>query len=93
MLALLGLVTVGSLVPFTLYAYGQARTTPEVAGAFVNLEPLVGVTLGALAFGDPLGGASLLGGAAILVGHRAEHVSFWIYRPAFGTVRDRVTQL
>ena len=68
LLAGLGLVTVGSLVPFTLYAYGQARTTPEVAGAFVNLEPLVGVSLGAFAFGDPLGGASIAGGLAIVVG-------------------------
>lgn len=68
LLAGLGLVTVGSLLPFTLYAYGQARTTPEVAGAFVNLEPLVGVTLGAIAFGDPVGIAGLAGGAAILLG-------------------------
>lgn len=63
-----GLVTVGSLVPFTLYAYGQARTSAEVAGAFVNLEPLVGVALGAAAFGDPFGAASLAGGLTILVG-------------------------
>lgn len=66
--AAVGLITVGSLVPFTLYAYGQARTTPEVAGAFVNLEPLVGVTLGALAFGDPLGIVGLIGGLAIVGG-------------------------
>jgi drug/metabolite transporter (DMT)-like permease len=68
LLAGLGLVTVGSLVPFTLYAYGQARTSAEVAGAFVNLEPLVGVALGALAFGDPFGPFSVAGGAAIVVG-------------------------
>ena len=67
-LAGLGLVTLGSLVPFTLYAYGQARTPPEVAGAFVNLEPLVGVVLGAVAFGDPVGAASLAGGVAIVAG-------------------------
>jgi drug/metabolite transporter (DMT)-like permease len=64
----IGLITVGSLVPFTLYAYGQARTSAEVAGAFVNLEPLVGVALGALAFGDPFGTVTLAGGAAIVVG-------------------------
>lgn len=68
LLAGLGLVTVGSLVPFTLYAYGQARTSAEVAGAFVNLEPLVGVALGALAFGDPFGKLSVAGGAAIVLG-------------------------
>ena len=61
-------MTVGSLVPFTLYAYGQARTSAEVAGAFVNLEPLVGVLLGALAFGDPVGALTLAGGAAIVAG-------------------------
>jgi drug/metabolite transporter (DMT)-like permease len=55
-------------VPFTLYAYGQARTSAEVAGAFVNLEPLVGVALGAVAFGDPFGTLSLVGAGAILSG-------------------------
>jgi drug/metabolite transporter (DMT)-like permease len=68
LLSAIGLVTVGSLVPFTLYAYGQARTSAEVAGAFVNLEPLVGVTLGAWAFGDPFGPISLAGGLTILAG-------------------------
>lgn len=68
LVAFLGLVTIGSLVPFTLYAYGQARTSAEVAGAFVNLEPLVGVALGAAAFGDPFGGVSLAGAVAILSG-------------------------
>src|SRR5205823_1698850 len=46
------LVTVGSVLPFAFYAYGQARVPAEVAGAFVNLEPLVGAALGALAFRD-----------------------------------------
>jgi drug/metabolite transporter (DMT)-like permease len=80
LLAAAGLVTVGSLVPFTLYAYGQARTSAEVAGAFVNLEPLVGVALGALAFGDPFGTVSLAGGAAILVG-----IALSVLAPTGGT--------
>ena len=62
------LATVGSLLPFTLYAYGQSRVSAEVAGAFVNLEPLVGAALGALAFRDPFGGPQALGAAAILAG-------------------------
>jgi len=62
------LVTVGSLLPFTLYAYGQARVSAELAGAFVNLEPLVGAALGALAFRDPFGGPQAVGAAAILAG-------------------------
>jgi len=68
LLATLGLVLAGTLVPFALYAYGQAHVAPETAGAFLNLEPLVGVALGALAFGEPLGPGQLVGGAAVLVG-------------------------
>ena len=39
-----------------------------VAGAFVNLEPLVGALTGAVVFHDAVGPAQLAGGAAILVG-------------------------
>ncbi len=66
--AALTLVTVGSVVPFSLYAWGQARVRAEVAGAFVNLEPLVGTALGALVFHDPFGPTGLAGAAAILAG-------------------------
>ncbi len=62
------LVVVGSLLPFTLYAYGQTRVVPEVAGSFMNLEPLVGAVLGALAFHDPWGPAQAAGATAIAVG-------------------------
>jgi O-acetylserine/cysteine efflux transporter len=85
LLAALGLVTVGSLVPFTLYAYGQARTSAEVAGAFVNLEPLVGVALGAAAFGDPFGRLSLAGGIAIVVG-----IGLSVLAPTGGTSDSRL---
>ena len=68
MLAALVLATAGSLLPFTLYAYGQMRVSAEVAGAFVNLESLVGAAMGALAFQDPFGPAQLMGAAAILGG-------------------------
>jgi drug/metabolite transporter (DMT)-like permease len=63
-----GLVIVGSLLPFALYAYGQKHVAAEVAGAFANLEPLVGAALGALVFHDPFGGLSVLGGVAVLLG-------------------------
>jgi drug/metabolite transporter (DMT)-like permease len=66
--AFLALAGLGSVVPFVLYAYGQKRVAPEVAGAFVNLEPLVGAMIGAFAFGDPFGPAQLLGAAAIVGG-------------------------
>jgi O-acetylserine/cysteine efflux transporter len=66
--AALALVTIGSLIPFALYAYGQARVSPEIAGAFVNLEPLVGAALGAMVFGDPFGRGHAAGTIAILAG-------------------------
>jgi drug/metabolite transporter (DMT)-like permease len=68
LLATMGLATVGTVLPFTLFAFGQSRMPAEVAGAFLNIEPLVGAVLGMVAFGDPAGPAQLLGGAAILGG-------------------------
>jgi drug/metabolite transporter (DMT)-like permease len=67
-LAVVALVAGGTLLPFTLFAYGQSRISAEVAGAFLNLEPLVGVIAGAVAFGDPVGFAQAAGGVAILGG-------------------------
>jgi drug/metabolite transporter (DMT)-like permease len=67
-LAVLGLTTVGTLAPFTLFAYGQHTVSTEVAGAFLNLEPLVGALAGVVAFGDPAGPRLLLGAAVILGG-------------------------
>ena len=66
--AFAALVVVGSIVPFALYAYGQARVAPVVAGAFVNLEPLVGAAVGAFALGEPLGLPQGAGAAAIVAG-------------------------
>jgi drug/metabolite transporter (DMT)-like permease len=63
-----GLTLLGTLAPSTLFAYGQARVSAEIAGAFVNLEPLVGAAIGAVAFGDPVGLTWAAGGAAILTG-------------------------
>jgi len=68
LIALAALATLGTLAPFALFAYGQSRVPAELAGAFLNLEPLVGTVAGALAFGDPFGNPQLIGGAAILIG-------------------------
>src|SRR4051812_31283972 len=68
LLGFLGLAVAGSLLPFALYAYGQARVVPEVAGAFVNLEPLVGALLGAFLFDDPFGAVQVAGVVALVVG-------------------------
>lgn len=66
--AVIALAAVGTLLPFTLFAYGQRRVRPEIAGAFLNLEPLVGAAAGIAFFGDPAGLPQFLGGAAILTG-------------------------
>jgi len=67
-LAAAGLAAGGTLLPFTLFAYAQSRVSAEVAGAFLNLEPLVGAVAGVAFFGDPAGLRQLTGGAAILAG-------------------------
>jgi O-acetylserine/cysteine efflux transporter len=66
--AVLGLAMVGTLAPFTLFAYGQHKVSTEVAGAFLNLEPLVGALVGVAAFADPAGPRLVIGGAAIVAG-------------------------
>jgi len=67
-LAVVALAGFGTLLPFTLFAFGQSRVSADVAGAFLNLEPLVGVVAGAVAFGDPVGLPQVAGGGAILAG-------------------------
>src|SRR6266568_3889078 len=67
-LAVVALALAGTLLPFTLFAFGQSRVSAEVAGAFLNLEPLVGAIAGAVAFGDPVGLAQVAGGVTILAG-------------------------
>ena len=67
-LAFAALVVAGTLLPFVLYATGQARVTAELAGAFVNVEPLVGAMVGAALFHDVFGPAQTLGATAILGG-------------------------
>jgi drug/metabolite transporter (DMT)-like permease len=67
-LAVVALALGGTLAPFTLFAFGQSRVSAEVAGAFLNLEPLVGAIAGAVAFGDKVGLVQVTGGLAILAG-------------------------
>jgi O-acetylserine/cysteine efflux transporter len=67
-LAVGALTAFGTLLPFTLFAYGQSRMRAELAGAFLNLEPLVGALAGVVVFGDPAGAVQVAGGAAILAG-------------------------
>jgi O-acetylserine/cysteine efflux transporter len=67
-LAVLALAVAGTLVPFTLFAYGQKHVSAELAGGFLNLEPLVGAVAGVLFFANPAGPRQLAGGAAIVAG-------------------------
>jgi O-acetylserine/cysteine efflux transporter len=67
-LAVIALAAGGTVLPFTLFAYGQSRVSAEVAGSFYNIEPLVGAVIGVVAFGDPAGLAQAVGGAAIVAG-------------------------
>ena len=68
LLAVIALIAGGTLLPFTLFAFGQSRLPAEIAGAFLNIEPLVGAAAGVVVFGNPAGPAQLGGGAAILGG-------------------------
>jgi drug/metabolite transporter (DMT)-like permease len=66
-LAVASLALAGALA-FPLFAFGQARVPAELAGAFVNLEPVVGVAVGWIAFGDAAAIGQLFGAAAVLLG-------------------------
>jgi O-acetylserine/cysteine efflux transporter len=85
-LAVVGLAAVGTLAPFTLFAYGQHKVPTEVAGAFLNLEPLIGALVGVVAFGDPAGPRLLAGGAAILGGIVMSSLPALRGRPRLATV-------
>jgi O-acetylserine/cysteine efflux transporter len=67
-LATAALAVGGTLLPFALFAYAQSRVPAEVAGAFLNIEPLVGAIAGAVFFGNATGPGQLTGGLAILGG-------------------------
>jgi O-acetylserine/cysteine efflux transporter len=68
LMATVGLIVAGTVGPTTLFAFGQSHVSADVAGAFLNLEPLVGAITGVVLFSDPVGLAQLAGGAAILTG-------------------------
>ncbi|MBV9336079.1 MAG: DMT family transporter [Solirubrobacterales bacterium] len=67
-LALAALALAGTPLPFWLFAFGQARVPADLAGAFVNLEPVVGGVAGWLVLGEPAAIGQILGVAAVLAG-------------------------
>jgi hypothetical protein len=99
LLAVAGLALCGTVLPFTLFAFGQSRVSADVAGAFLNLEPLVGAIAGAVVFANPVGRIQALGGVAILGGIGLSGVpSLWPRRQpadplALTTVADRGDQV
>ena len=66
--AFVALALLGTILPFWLFAYGQARVAPELAGAFVNLEPLVGAVVGWVAFANPVGIWQIVGALTVVAG-------------------------
>jgi O-acetylserine/cysteine efflux transporter len=66
--AVLALALTGTLLAFWLFAWAQARVPAELAGSFVNLEPLVGALTGAVVFHDVVGPDLIAGGVAIVAG-------------------------
>jgi O-acetylserine/cysteine efflux transporter len=67
-LAVSALAIAGTLLPFWLFALGQTRVPAELAGAYVNLEPVVGAAVGWLVFGDAAAVGQLAGACAVLAG-------------------------
>jgi O-acetylserine/cysteine efflux transporter len=67
-IAFAALALPGTVLPFWLFAYGQARVHAELAGAFVNLEPLIGALVGWVAFSDPIGPWQIIGALALITG-------------------------
>ena len=86
-LALLALALAGTPLPFGLFAFGQARVPADLAGAFLNLEPVVGAAAGWLALGEPAAAGQLLGVAAVLLGIA---MSTWPARPEAPALPVRV---
>jgi drug/metabolite transporter (DMT)-like permease len=66
--AVVGLALAGTALGYALFAFGQARVAPDLAGAFVNLEPLVGAAAGAVLFHDVFGAWQIAGALAVVVG-------------------------
>lgn len=67
-IALVALTLAGTVLPFWLFAVGQARVGPAIAGVYLNLEPLVGAAVGWIAFGDRAGSFQVLGMLIVLSG-------------------------
>jgi O-acetylserine/cysteine efflux transporter len=66
--AVVALGILGTILPFWLFAYGQSKVSAQQAGAYVNLEPVVGAAVGWMAFGNPATVVQILGAAGVVLG-------------------------
>jgi drug/metabolite transporter (DMT)-like permease len=66
--AVLSLSLLGTALPFWLFAYGQSKVSARLAGAYVNLEPVVGVAVGWAAFDNPATAVQIVGALGVLFG-------------------------
>jgi len=66
--AFIGLAFGGTLLPFWLFARGQARVPAQLAGVFVNIEPIVGAAIGWIAFSNPASIPQLCGVLSVIGG-------------------------
>jgi O-acetylserine/cysteine efflux transporter len=100
-LAAAALAVIGTVLPYTLFAFGQTGVAAEIAGAFLNLETLVAALLGATLFGEPkslgqgVGALALLGGIFLSTwpgtepARRLEVVPTWEGTPELEAVLER----
>jgi len=86
--ALAGQGLLSTLLATAAWQFGAARVGSATAGVFINIEPLLGATLGVLMFGDRLtaglavGGAMILAGSfAVVLGERAQPASDLAHNP------------
>jgi drug/metabolite transporter (DMT)-like permease len=67
LLALVYLITLGSLVGFSAYIWLLKVAPTHLVGTYAYVNPVVAVLLGALWLGEPITPTILIGGAAIVV--------------------------
>jgi O-acetylserine/cysteine efflux transporter len=67
-LAFAALALAGTVLPFWLFAAGQARVRAEIASAYLNLEPVVGAAVGWLGFGEAAAPVQIAGLVIVLAG-------------------------
>lgn len=62
------LAALSTVLPYLLYTWGLSRVENGRAAILASIEPVAAALTGVLAFGEPLGGMTLLGTALVLAG-------------------------